>query len=130
MTARPEIVVSTQDYRRLNQILDNLPESAAVEMLMAELDRAQVVDPEELPADVVSMHSTVKFAVLSTGKEFTYTLVYPSEADGLKKKLSILTPVGSALIGLSVGQEIEWPLPDGKVTRVRIEEIIPQSDEE
>ncbi len=120
---KPKIVVSSDDYKRLNTMLDNMPDSAAIDRLVDELERAEILDSQNMPADVVAMHSTVTFTVLSTRKTFTYTLVYPHEAD-TSDQLSVLTPVGSALLGLSVGQEIEWPLDDNRITRVRIDAIL------
>jgi len=72
---------------------------------------------------VVTMNSRVKFTVLSTKKSFTYTLVYPQDMDGSADKISVLAPVGSALLGLTVGQEIEWTLAENKTTRVRIDSV-------
>jgi regulator of nucleoside diphosphate kinase len=68
------------------------------------------------------MNSEVTFTVLSTKKTFTYTLVYPDEAT-VSNKLSILTPAGSALLGLSVGEEIEWPLESNKLMKIRIDKL-------
>lgn len=122
MKEQPKVTVSVDDIRRLNAVLDSLPASAAVERLIDELARADVVDTDKLPTGVVAMHSKVNFTVLTTQKTFTYKLVYPHEAT-TEDTLSILTPVGSALLGLSVGQEIEWPLDGTKSTRVRINAI-------
>lgn len=122
MSAKPEIIVSTDDYNRLHALLENLPDNSTVERLIDELERATVVATETMPEDVVRMQSRVVFTVLSTRKTFTYRLVYPHETTG-ENTLSILTPVGSALLGLSVGQEIEWPLESGKSTLVRIDSV-------
>lgn len=84
------------------------------DLLEEELSRAAVVHDEELPGDVVSMNSTVKFQDLEGGKETVVTLVYPPDSDIENNQISILTPVGSALIGLRVGQVIDWPFPQGK----------------
>lgn len=124
--SQPEIVVSQMDYDRLGNFLDRMPASPTVDLLIGELERARVLDMDDMPGNVVSMHSTVNFTVLSTGREFTYTLVYPQEVNGDESKLSILTPVGSALLGLSVGQEIEWPVAAGKTTKVRINNVVAQ----
>lgn len=123
MLPKPKIIISSDDYQRLHAMLENMPDSAATDRLVNELERAEIMKPENMPDNVVTMHSTVTFTVLSTQKTFTYTLVYPHEAnpDG---RLSILAPVGSALIGLSVGQEIEWPLDGNRNTRVRIDQIV------
>lgn len=123
MLPKPKIMVSSDDYIRLHSMLDNMPDSAAVDRLVDELERAEIINSENMPENVVTMHSTVTFTVLSTRKTFTYTLVYPHEANS-DGRLSVLTPVGSALIGLSVGQEIEWPLDDNRKARVRIDAIL------
>lgn len=122
MSSQPQITVSKDDYERLHTLLEGLPDSLAVERLVDELERAHVLEERQLPADVVTMHSQVVFTVLSTKKTFNYTLVYPHEAneEGL---LSVLTPVGSALLGLAVGQEMEWPLEHNKITHVRIDAV-------
>ncbi|WP_351012033.1 GreA/GreB family elongation factor, partial [Shewanella sp. S1-58-MNA-CIBAN-0166] len=74
---------------------------------------ANIVEPHEVPSTVVTMNSTVNFVVESTGEEFTLTLVYPKNIDSSGNKISILAPVGSALLGLSQGDQIEWPKPGG-----------------
>lgn len=118
----PTITVSSDDYQRLHALLENLPENAAVDRLVNELERATVVERSRIPKSVVAMHSRVTFTVLSKQRTFTYTLAYPGETIE-NGALSVLTPVGSALLGLSIGQEIEWPLEDGKTTQVRIHEV-------
>ena len=123
MTTKPAIVISSTDYDRLYALLDKLPDSATTALLSEELERAEIIDAGSIPPDVVTMHSTVMFTILSTQKSFTYKLVYPHEAKS-NELLSILTPVGSALIGLSVGQEIEWPLGNNRSTTVRIDNIV------
>jgi regulator of nucleoside diphosphate kinase len=122
MLAKPDVTVSSEDYARLSALLDSMPETPASDRLMEELERAVVVESDELPPNVVAMHSKVTFTVLSTHRTFTYRLVYPHEATG-DDTLSVLTPVGSALLGLSVGQEIEWPLNGQKTTLVRLDAI-------
>jgi regulator of nucleoside diphosphate kinase len=74
------------------------------------------------------MNSTVRFRVLSTDQTFEMTLVYPRDADGSGSRISVLAPVGSALLGLSQGDEIEWPKPGGGVLQVRIEEVTYQPE--
>ena len=123
MSTKPNVIISKTDYQKLHSLLENLPDSDAADRLVDELERAKVVDARKLPENVVAMQSTVRFTVLSTQKTFTYKLVYPNEVTGTDT-LSILTPVGSALLGLSIGQEIEWPLQGSKSTRVRIDAIL------
>ena len=109
----PEIVVGGTDHARLtslaNAALDTVPDTA--EELLSELDRAQVVADEAVPGDVVRMGSVVEFE--SEGDRKRVTLVFPSEADIATGKVSVLTPIGAALIGLSKGQSIAWTARDG-----------------
>jgi regulator of nucleoside diphosphate kinase len=96
--------------------------------LESELARANVVEPAEIPPTVVTMNSTVRFSVESSQDEFELTLVYPKDIDSSGKKISILAPVGSALLGLSQGDEIEWPKPGGGLIKVKIKEVIYQPE--
>lgn len=130
MTAHPKIVVSSLDAERLARLLESLPEQADPEReaLEAELVRAHVVDPKDVPPDVVTMNSTVKFRIQSSEKDFFLTLVYPKDVDPKGGTVSVLAPVGSALLGLSIGDEIEWPKPGGGVLHVRIEDVLYQPE--
>jgi len=130
MKTHPPITVSDRDYERLERLLDNpsyknLPGIAA---LRVELDRAEIVDPEKVPPGVITMNSTARFVDEETGDEHEMTLVYPAEADGSAGKVSILAPVGSALLGLSVGQTIEWPLPSGRKAKLRVLDVTYQPE--
>jgi regulator of nucleoside diphosphate kinase len=130
MTDRPAIILSSLDLRRLEQLLDNLPHDAREThaALIDELNRARVVEPGAVPPTVVTMNSTVRFRTEPDGKEFERTLVYPSAFDGSAERISILAPIGSALIGLSVGDSIDWPTPRGGTMTVRIMEILFQPE--
>jgi regulator of nucleoside diphosphate kinase len=125
---RPEITVSTADLDRLEGLLGELRAGAPeiADGLRSELDRARIVEPEEVPKDVVTMNSTVRFVDEESGKEFERTLCYPGEATGGADKVSILAPLGSALLGLSVGQRIDWPVPGGRTAHIRILEVVSQ----
>lgn len=129
MNARPEITISSLDADRLYDLIERLPENsyAGKNDLEAELDRANIVEPKEVPPTIVTMNSTVKF-MTSTDEEFTLTLVYPKDLDASGLKISILAPVGSALLGLSQGDEIEWPKPGGGVIKVKITEVAYQPE--
>ena len=130
MSKKPDITISSLDAERLEQLLESLPQSnvAGRAELEAELARATVVEPQQMPPNVVTMNSTVKFAMLSSGEEFEMTLVYPKDVGTSGKSVSILAPVGSALLGLSQGDEIEWPNPGGGLTTVRVKEVIYQPE--
>lgn len=129
-TKKPKIMISTLDAERLEMLLEDLPNNAfpGRDNLEAELARAEVVDPDKIPPAVVTMNSTVRFKVESSTEEFCLTLVYPKDVDTSGEKISILAPVGSALLGLSQGDEIEWPKPGGGVLRVRIMEVTYQPE--
>lgn len=127
---KPPIILSSQDLDRIEALLAAIPASALAGKaeLQAELDRAEVLPPEQVPATVVTMNSTVKFSILETGKEFCLTLVYPRDMDGSADRISIFAPVGGALLGLSVGDELAWPGPGGKAMTVRVTEIVYQPE--
>ncbi|WP_010391669.1 nucleoside diphosphate kinase regulator [Pseudoalteromonas undina] len=130
MNTKPEIIISSLDADRLYALMESLPANsfAGEKELEAELGRANIVEPHEVPATVVTMNSTVNFVVESTGEEFTLTLVYPKNIDSIGDKISILAPVGSALLGLSQGDQIEWPKPGGGLVTVTIKEVTYQPE--
>ena len=127
---RPQLTVSSLDLHRLEQLLDSLSTEARTThaSLIEELERAQIVEPGEVPPTVVTMNSTVRFRTEPDGKEFERTLVYPGNADGSVEKVSVLAPIGSAMLGLAVGDSIEWPAPRGGTMTVRIMEILYQPE--
>ena len=128
---QPKIIVSSLDAERLEILLDALPpaEAAAHEGLLEELGRAEIVAPQDMPAGVVTMNSTVRFQIDAPPEELRLTLVYPRDLANTADAISILTPVGSALLGLSVGDAIDWPRPDGQLVRVRILEVLYQPEQ-
>lgn len=130
MNTKPKIILSTTDAERLERLLDLSPSAnfPGKTELLAELERADVVAPEAIPPDVVTMNSTVKFTVSSSNEAFNLTLVYPKDVDDSGTTVSILAPVGSALLGLSKGDEIEWSKPGGGTISVRIDEIVYQPE--
>lgn len=130
MDTRPKITISSLDVNRLYDVIDSLPTNsfAGKTELESELARANVVSPSDVPPTIVTMNSTVKFVVESSQKEFELTLVYPKDVDASGTKISILAPVGSALLGLSQGDEIEWPKPGGGLIKVKIHEITYQPE--
>ena len=120
-TRPPKIVVSDVDHERLTSLalagLDRIPDVA--EELLAEMDRAKIVRASSLPVNVVRMGSTVRFRT-EDSHETRVTLVYPADADFAQGRLSIMTPVGAALIGLAEGQSIEWTARDGRRHRLTV----------
>lgn len=130
MNEKPKLILSSLDYDRLEALLEGLPADGfpGKNALEAELERADIVAPEKMPPQVVTMNSTVRFAIDSTGEEFCLTLAYPKDIDGSAGRISILAPVGSALLGLSAGDYIEWPRPGGGMMKVRIVEVVYQPE--
>lgn len=127
---RPPIVVSSLDMERLEHLLDSLPAAQAGtrDTLLDELARAELVEPEDMPQDVVTMNSRVRFVLDNAPQEFDLSLAYPKDVDGAGDKLSVLTPVGSALLGLKVGDSIAWMRPDGGRFDVTVREIVYQPE--
>ncbi|MGP0172864.1 nucleoside diphosphate kinase regulator [Pseudomonas sp. NCHU5208] len=123
MNSAPAITITRLDLQRLERLLDSLEDfGPGAEALEKELARAQVVGHDEIPAGVVTMNSRVHCREESSGKDYHLTLVYPQDAGG-EGKVSILAPVGSALLGLSVGQHIDWPVPSGKQLKLTLLEV-------
>ena len=127
---RSAIHVTRQDLERLRGVVATHEagrDAAAAQQLETELDRAVVVPSDELPADVVTMHSRVVFED-ETGRRRDVQLVYPWEAAPERGRISILAPVGVALLGLSVGQVIDWPMPNGRTASLRIVSVLYQPE--
>jgi regulator of nucleoside diphosphate kinase len=95
--------------------------------LRAELERAIVVARDAMPADVVTMYSTVRYRDEHAGVSREIQIVYPEEADFARGKISVLAPVGAALLGLAVGQAIDWTFPGGEERRLIVEAVLSQS---
>lgn len=123
MAQLPPITISTLDLARLEALLEKQPDSEAVRRLEDELERANVVAPEAMPGNIVTMNSVIRFRMAKEDETFTKTLCFPRDMDGSKDKISVLAPIGSALLGLSVGQTIEWPGPNGNTLTVTITDV-------
>ena len=122
LPTRPRIVIPASEHARLLALADAAEKRTPVvaEFLADELTRAEVVKDEEFDANVVRMGSSVTYVDEVTGRTRTVTLVYPDAADIDQNRISILTPICAALIGLSPGQSITWPLPDGRVGSLKV----------
>lgn len=118
---KPNIILSEVDHSRLLVLAEDAPEKAAAvaDQLMAELDRAKVVTAAKVPDNVVQMGSKIAFRS-SDGSERQVTLVYPGEADIAEGKISILTPIGAALIGLAPEQSISFEVRDGRMQEITV----------
>lgn len=129
MSNKPSITVSRLDIERIEALLERMPPAQAegYAALLAELDRAEVVEPAQVPPNVVTMNSRVTFVDEADGEQLSLTLVYPNNA-GAPGTVSILAPVGSALLGLAVGQQIEWPTPDGRSRTLKVLDIAYQPE--
>jgi regulator of nucleoside diphosphate kinase len=127
--ALPQIVLSSLDLDRLDQLLSRLPATDPARLqLEQELERAAVVEPAAMPANVVTMNSTVRLRLLKTDEEACLTLVYPKDLDATGDKVSVLAPVGSALLGLSEGDQIHWPMPDGVIQPIQVMQLVYQPE--
>jgi regulator of nucleoside diphosphate kinase len=130
MQHTPEIIVTEHDLTRLRTLIASAPSAQedAADRLDQELSRARIVAVPELPSDVVTMNSRVRFEDLETHDEREITLVYPQDADIEAGKVSVLAPIGGALLGLRVGQVIEWPVPRNRNKSIRVLEVLYQPE--
>ncbi|WP_374240865.1 nucleoside diphosphate kinase regulator [Zoogloea sp.] len=119
---KPEITVSTSDLERLEGLLSKPPtrNRSDLDGLRAELDRANVLDGDAMPDNIIMMNSRARFREETSGREYELTLAWPHEANAADGKVSIFSPAGSALLGLSVGQSIDWQTPEGHAIQLRI----------
>lgn len=127
---RPAIIINEFDAERIDRLLEQ-PEWASSPVAAAlndELDRAQMCKPQEMPKDVVSMNSQVRFRDLSNNEERVRTLVFPANMTDSATQLSVLAPVGAALLGLRVGDSINWTLPNGTTTHLEVLELLYQPE--
>lgn len=114
-----KLVIKNSDFSKLQNLIER-NDTEAAGFLEAEILGAKVVVDSKLPDDAVAMGSTVTFTRKGSNETTVVTLVYPQQSDMEKKKISILTPVGSALIGLRTGGEIDWPMPNGEVSHLEV----------
>ncbi|MGE5609522.1 MAG: nucleoside diphosphate kinase regulator, partial [Bacillota bacterium] len=127
MTERT-ISLTEFDRRRLSELVHvarsfSSRDQNHLRQLRIELDRAEtVVDPSRIPPDVVTMNSKVRVRDIDSGEEMVYTLVFPADADLEEHRISVLAPIGTAILGYRVGDVVEWPVPAG-VRRLKIQEI-------
>lgn len=121
------IIITDTDLRKLEALIDasrlyGTLDRHHLDELEEELNRAIVTTSKRVPHDVVTMHSRVRVTDLESGKKFVYQIVFPREADISKGKLSVVAPIGTALLGYAVGSEIEWSVPSG-TRRLRVDAI-------
>jgi regulator of nucleoside diphosphate kinase len=130
--ANRDIFITEEDDNRLMQLLEGARQRqhrdlAHVEQLHAELDRAHIVPAGEIPPDVVTMNSRVALRDLDTGAEMVLTLVFPHEANVDAGKVSVLAPLGTAVLGYRDGDLIEWQVPGG-TRHLQVERVLYQPE--
>ena len=123
-----EIFVTAQDAEKLQELIRNARrgeyrQSTYLEMLSGELARAIIIDAGALPPDVIIMNSQAVLTEVDTGEEMVLTLVFPEDADPIEGKISVLAPIGTAMLGYRVGDEFEWETPGG-MRKIRVEKVI------
>lgn len=124
------IYITDFDKNRLTMLIKmnrDRTNEAYIRELEKELSRATIVSPKEIPPNIVTMNSEIIFKFLDSGEEMKYILVFPEDADIDKKKISVLAPIGTALLGYKVGDVIEWKVPAG-ITKVKITKIVYQPE--
>ena len=123
-TRRPSLLLSRLDVERIEELLEQ-PQFRGLDTgaLRGELERAEVAEPAAMPGDVITMNSVARVRVDDAelgSHERELALVYPRDADGSAHKVSVLAPVGSALLGLRTGDSIDWPMPGGRTARLEV----------
>jgi regulator of nucleoside diphosphate kinase len=126
------IFVTEEDMQRLSDLVESAERISSrdlqhLRMLKDELAQAEIVTSDEIPADVVTMNSRVRLKDLDSGRESIYALVFPRDADVAQGRISVLAPIGTAIIGYRAGDVIVWSVPAGE-RRFRLEEILYQPE--
>ncbi len=122
------IYITEADEKRLRPLIGSMKNSREdLRALEAELKQARVVPPGEIPPDVITMNSKARLRDLETGEEMIYTLVFPDRASVEEGRISVIAPIGTAMLGQRVGDEVEWQVPAGPV-RLKVEEVLYQPE--
>lgn len=126
------IYITEQDRRRLEDLIETVrarPNGHAsyIDALAGEVSRSRIVDESAVPGDVVTMNSMVRLRDMDSGEVELWTLVYPPKADPGENRISVLAPVGTAIVGSRVGDVIDWPVPAGR-RRLFVEEVVYQPE--
>jgi regulator of nucleoside diphosphate kinase len=133
MGKQTNIYITKPDYERLTKLIEIAREREGdanrkyLDSLEEELDRAEVVQQQDIPSDVITMRSTVRLKDLDTSEEMTYRLTFPTEANYDEGRISVLAPIGTAMLGYRRGDVIEWEVPSG-VRRLSVEEVLYQPE--
>jgi regulator of nucleoside diphosphate kinase len=126
------IFITRTDQERLEKLIQTEEEFAPgskthLEELKSELKRAVIIEPQDIPSDVITMRSQVLLKDLRSGEEMICTLVYPDEADMLERKISVLAPIGMAILGYRESDKVEWEIPGG-IALLAVEKILFQPE--
>ena len=129
---QPSIFITTKDVAKLRELIRKAYHSEYrgsdyLKKLAEEIEKASVVRPDQIPSDVITLNSTARLVDQKTDEEMLYTLVFPEDADISQGKISILAPIGTAMLGYKVGDTFEWDTPGGKRT-IRVKEILYQPE--
>lgn len=131
MIAALHLLMNELDHARLEKLVDSdeFNKMPVAQALAERLDNADVAAPEDIPADLVSMHSRVRFRDLKADVVMERELVYPHNLNqDAKDQLSVMAPLGAALLGARLGEEVHWQLPNGKDAALKVEEILYQPE--
>ena len=129
---QPSIFITTKDAAKLRKLIREAYHSEYrgsdyLKELAEEMEKASVVNPDQIPADVITLNSTARLVDQETNEEMVYTLVFPEDADISRGKISVLAPIGTAMLGYKTGDAFEWDTPGGKRT-LRVQEILYQPE--
>ncbi len=128
MSELPAITVAEEDYNRLAALLEKTNDTTGVaDSLDEELGRAELRPLVEVPDGIVVMNALITFKDQDSGKEHKLELVYPHQADGSPDRISIMAPAGAAMLGLSIGDSIEWPVKGRKPLHLKVVNVTRKS---
>ncbi len=129
-----KIVITEADMTRLRTLVDSSVgfrkhDQAHLQSLQQELELATVIDGDQVPPDVITMNSRVRVTDLNTGTRYVFQIVFPRDADIAKNRISVLAPIGTALLGYRAGDHVEWDVPGGRRRfRIDLVEYQPEAD--
>ena len=129
---QPRIFITTKDAEKLQELIrkafhSDYRGSDYLKKLGGEIEKASIVEPDLIPSDVITLNSTVRLVDQQTDEEMLYKLVFPEDADLSQGKISILAPIGTAMLGYKVGDTFEWDTPGGKRI-ILVKEILYQPE--
>jgi regulator of nucleoside diphosphate kinase len=129
---QPSIFITTKDVEKLRDLIRDAYHteyrgSDYLKKLAEEIEKASVVLPDQIPSDVITLNSTARLVDRETKEEMVYSLVFPEDADTSQGKISILAPIGTAMLGYKAGDTFEWDTPGGKRI-IRVKEIVYQPE--